>query len=52
MAELPYAIGAVMLGQGVAHRQIGWLVVVGFIGAALSLLALRALHKRLQPPSC
>jgi uncharacterized membrane protein YdjX (TVP38/TMEM64 family) len=51
MAELPYAFGAVMLGQGVAHRQIGWLLAVGFIGALLSLLALRALHKRLQPPS-
>lgn len=51
IAELPYAIGAVMLGQGVAHRQIGWLVAVGFIGASLILLALRALHKRLQPPS-
>jgi uncharacterized membrane protein YdjX (TVP38/TMEM64 family) len=51
MAELPYAIGAVALGDGVAHRHIGWLVAVGFIGAALSLLALRALHKRLEPPS-
>jgi len=51
MAELPYAIGAVVLGDGVAHRHIGWLVAVGFIGAALSLLALRALHKRLGPPS-
>jgi len=51
MAELPYAIGAVVLGDGVAHRHIGWLVAVGFIGASLSLLALRALHKRLEPPS-
>jgi uncharacterized membrane protein YdjX (TVP38/TMEM64 family) len=51
MAELPYAIGAVVLGDGVAHRHIGWLVAVGFFGAALSLLALRALYKRLEPPS-
>ena len=51
MAELPYAIGAVVLGDGVAHRHIGWLVAVGFIGASLSLLALRALHRRLEPPS-
>lgn len=50
MAELPYAMGAVALGQGVAHRQIGWLLAVGFIGASLSLLALRALRKRLEPP--
>lgn len=51
IAELPYAMGAVVLGDGVAHRHIEWLVAVGFIGAALSLLALRALHKRLGPPS-
>ena len=51
MAELPYALGAVVLGDGVAHRHIGWLVACGFVGAALSLLALRALHKRLQPQS-
>jgi uncharacterized membrane protein YdjX (TVP38/TMEM64 family) len=51
MAELPYAIGAVVLGDGVAHRHIGWLVACGLIGAALSLVALRALHKRLEPPS-
>ena len=51
LAELPYAIGAVVLGDGVAHRHLGWLVAVGFIGAALSLLALRELHKRLGPPS-
>ena len=51
MAELPYAIGAVVLGDGVAHRHIGWLVAIGFIGASLSLLALRALHQRLAPPS-
>jgi uncharacterized membrane protein YdjX (TVP38/TMEM64 family) len=50
MAELPYAIGAVVLGQGVAQRHIGWLLAVGFIGALLSLLALRALHNRLEPP--
>jgi uncharacterized membrane protein YdjX (TVP38/TMEM64 family) len=51
MAELPYAIGAVMLGQGVAQRNIGWLVAVGLVGATLSLLAWRALQKRLKPPS-
>ena len=51
-AERSAGIGElVVLGDGVAHRHIGWLVAVGFIGAALSLLALRALHKRLGPPS-
>lgn len=51
LAELPYAVGAVLLGEGVVNRQISWLVAFGLIGAALSLYALRVLHKRLdQPP--
>jgi uncharacterized membrane protein YdjX (TVP38/TMEM64 family) len=51
LAELPYAAGAVLLGDGVVHRHIGWLVVCGVLGAALSLYALRALHERLNQPS-
>jgi uncharacterized membrane protein YdjX (TVP38/TMEM64 family) len=50
LAELPYAVGAVLLGEGVVNRQIGDLVVVGLIGAALSSVALWALHRRLDPP--
>ena len=48
LAELPYAVGAVLLGEGVVNRQIGWLVAFGLIGAALSLYALHVLHKRLD----
>jgi uncharacterized membrane protein YdjX (TVP38/TMEM64 family) len=48
LAELPYAVGAVLLGVGVVDRHIGLLVVFGLIGAALSLYALRMLHKRLD----
>jgi len=51
LAELPYAAGAVLLGEGVVNRQIGWLVACGMLGAALSLYALRALHERLDRPS-
>jgi uncharacterized membrane protein YdjX (TVP38/TMEM64 family) len=48
LAELPYAAGAVLLGEGVVNRQIGWLVTFGLLGAALSLYALRVLHARLN----
>jgi len=48
LAELPYAVGAVLLGAGVVHRDVGVLVSFGLIGAALSLYALRILHRRLD----
>jgi uncharacterized membrane protein YdjX (TVP38/TMEM64 family) len=51
LAELPYAAGAVLLGDGVVHRHIGWLVACGVIGAVLSLYSLRVLHERLDQPS-
>ncbi len=51
LAELPYAVGAVLLGEGVVNRQISWLVAFGLIGAAFSLYALRVLHRRLDQPS-
>ena len=51
LAELPYAVGAVLLGNGVVNRHIGWLVAFGLIGAALSLYALRVLHRRLVQSS-
>ncbi len=51
LAELPFAVGAVMLGEGVVNRQIGWLVGFGLIGAALSLCALWMLHRRLDQSS-
>jgi uncharacterized membrane protein YdjX (TVP38/TMEM64 family) len=51
LAEFPYAVGAVMLGDGVVNRQIGWLVAFGATGAAFSLCALWMLHKRLAKSS-
>jgi uncharacterized membrane protein YdjX (TVP38/TMEM64 family) len=50
LAELPYAFGAVLLGDGVVNRQIGGLLAFGLIGAALSACALWLLHKRLEQP--
>lgn len=51
LAELPYAAGAVLLGDGVVNRHIAWLVTFGLVGAALSLYALRVLHERLDRPA-
>jgi uncharacterized membrane protein YdjX (TVP38/TMEM64 family) len=51
VAELPFAIGAVMLGDGVVNRHIGWLVAFGLAGAAFSLCALWALHRQLDQSS-
>jgi len=48
VAELPYAFGAVMLGDGVVNRQIGWLVAFGMVGAAFSLCASWVLHRKLD----
>lgn len=48
LAELPYAAGAVLLGEGVVNRQIGWLLMFGLLGAAFGLFALRVLHARLD----
>ena len=48
LAELPYAVGAVLLGDGVVNRHISWLLAFGLIGAAASLSALRLLHQRLD----
>lgn len=51
LGELPFAFGAVVLGDGVVNRQVGWLVGFGLIGAALSLCALWVLRWRLDQPS-
>jgi len=41
----------VLLGAGVVNRHIGMLVAFGLTGAALSLLAMRTLHRRLNQSS-
>lgn len=51
LAEFPYAVGAVLLADGVVNRHIGWLVAFGLVGAASSLYALRVLHDWLDRSS-
>lgn len=50
LAELPYAVGVVLLGETVVNRQIGWLVTLGVVGAILGFVLIRLLHRRLDPP--
>jgi uncharacterized membrane protein YdjX (TVP38/TMEM64 family) len=47
IGELVYAAGAVLLGDGIVGRRVGWLVAFGVVGAASSLYAFRELHRRL-----
>lgn len=46
LGELPYAIGAVLLGESVVNRQLGWLMVLGVAFATLAYFVARRLHKR------
>lgn len=50
LAELPYAVGSVLLGETVVNRDIGWLVALGVVGAVLGFILIRALHRRLDRP--
>ena len=49
VAELPYAIGAVLVGDSVVNRHTGWLVALGLVAAILGYLMFRVLHRRMQP---
>jgi uncharacterized membrane protein YdjX (TVP38/TMEM64 family) len=51
VAELPYAVGAVLLAGNVVDRQVGELLALGLIGTALSAVALWVLHRRLEQPT-
>lgn len=48
VAELPYAIGAVLLGESVVNRKLGWLVGLSVVGATIGFLLVRMLQKRLD----
>lgn len=48
LAELPYAVGSVLLGETVVNREIGWLLALGVVGAFLGFILIRALHRRLD----
>jgi uncharacterized membrane protein YdjX (TVP38/TMEM64 family) len=38
LGELPYAIGAVLVGESVVNRQLGWLMLLGVAFAVLAYL--------------
>jgi uncharacterized membrane protein YdjX (TVP38/TMEM64 family) len=45
IAELPYAIGAVYLGDSFVHGNYGLLLAIGIAGVLLSFVTMRALHR-------
>lgn len=47
LAELPFAVGTVLLGESIVQRRIALLVGLGVAAAAVSLLLLRLLRRRL-----
>lgn len=48
LGELPYAIAAVLLGETVVNRQVGWLAALGVLFATFGYFLLRALHRRMD----
>jgi uncharacterized membrane protein YdjX (TVP38/TMEM64 family) len=50
IAELPFAVGAVYLGEGFLQRDYVLLIGVGIAAVALSAFAFRHLHRRLGDP--
>ena len=51
IAELPFAIGAVLLGQSFLSRDYVLLIGIGIAGALCSVIAIYALNRRLSTPS-
>lgn len=47
LAELPYAIGTVWVGESILQREGGWLIALGVVAAVASAYALYLLHKAL-----
>lgn len=47
VAELPYAAGAVLLGESVVNRRLGWLVGLGALAATIGFFLIRMLQRRL-----
>lgn len=48
VAELPFAVGTVLLGESVLRQRSGWLLALAIAGAALMLAAWFALSRRLR----
>lgn len=51
LAELPYALGTVWIGDSLLQQRTGLLLSLGVLGAVASIYALRRLRQRLSPPS-
>lgn len=47
LAELPYAVGAVLLGEGFLRRQYSLMVVLGLLGIGAFTWAAARLHRRI-----
>ncbi|MGH7694285.1 MAG: TVP38/TMEM64 family protein [Gemmatimonadaceae bacterium] len=45
LAELPYVLGTVFLGEGLVQRRMAWLLAVGAASILLSVIAWRALQR-------
>lgn len=50
LGELPFAIGTVFVGESFLERRTPLVVLIGLAGIGASLLAFRALHRRLPAP--
>jgi uncharacterized membrane protein YdjX (TVP38/TMEM64 family) len=51
VAELPYAVGTVLIGDSLLQQRTGLLLSLGVLGAVASGYAVRRLRRRLSPPS-
>lgn len=49
LGELPFALGAVLLGESVVDRKLGVLLAIGAVAATYAYFVYRALHKRMPP---
>lgn len=49
LAELPYALGAVWIGDSLLQQRTGLLLSLGVLGAVASAYAVRRLRRRLSP---
>lgn len=48
LAEIPFVVGTVLVGESVVEQRGGMLLLLGVIGAAISLYALLLLRRRLR----
>ena len=48
LAELPFAVGTVLLGKSIVERRLALLIGLGVVAALAGLGAIRLLHRRLE----